>query len=83
MIISFSVGWFVSRVTKAGSGLNTRELPSTSAKSLIQLKQGEVFQVLEGPMDADGYHWWRVHTDRGIEGWCVDVPGWYMFNSSE
>lgn len=70
-------------VTKAGSDMNIRELPSTSAKSLIKLKQGEVFQILKGPTEADGYHWWQVRSDSGIEGWCVDVPGWYMFESSD
>ena len=70
-------------VTKAGSGLNVREVATTSAKSLIKLKPGEVFTALEGSIDAEGYHWQRVRTESGIEGWCVDVPGWYMFDSAD
>lgn len=70
-------------VTKAGSNLNVRESPSTTANSLVKLQLGEILTVLEGPTDADGYQWWRIRTDTGIEGWCVDVPGWFMFKSAD
>lgn len=70
-------------VTKAGSNLNIRESPSILARSLIKLKQGAVFIALEGPVDNDDYQWWRIQTSDGIEGWCVDVPGWYMFESAD
>jgi Tol biopolymer transport system component len=65
-------------VTKAGSNLNIRESPATSAKSLDKLPQWAIFTALDGPQDADGYSWWHIRTEKGIEGWMADVPGWYM-----
>jgi dipeptidyl aminopeptidase/acylaminoacyl peptidase len=75
------INWKYS-VTKAGSNLNVRESPSTSAKSLARLPQGAVFTVLDGPVDADNYKWWHIRSDDGIEGWCVDVSRWFIFKST-
>jgi hypothetical protein len=69
-------------VTKAGSNLNIRESATASAKSLVKLQQGDIFTALDGPVSADNYQWWHVRTDSGVEGWCVDVPGWYVFESA-
>ncbi len=69
-------------ITPAGSNLNVRETYSASARSLTKLKQGAIFTALEGPVSEDAYNWWRVRTEDGIEGWIVDVPGWYMFESA-
>jgi dipeptidyl aminopeptidase/acylaminoacyl peptidase len=70
------------RVTNAGSDLNVRDAASTSANSLVKLQEGSIFTALEGPVENDNYQWWRIRTSDGIEGWCVDVPGWYMFESA-
>ncbi len=80
-VVILQPNWKYS-VTKAGSNLNIRESPSTAAKSLVQLQQGAIFTALEGPIDADKYQWWHIRTSDGIEGWCVDVPGWFMFESA-
>jgi hypothetical protein len=69
-------------VTKAGSNLNVRESPAISGNSLIKLQQRDVFTVLDDSIDADNYHWRKIRTEGGIEGWIVDVPGWYMFESA-
>jgi dipeptidyl aminopeptidase/acylaminoacyl peptidase len=71
------------RITQAGANLNVRELPVKSAKSLATLPDGTIFSVLNGPQNSDGFSWWRIRTDNGIEGWIADVPGWYMFESSD
>ena len=68
-------------VTKAGSNLNIRAAATKSAKSLVKLQQGDVFTALDGPVSADNSRWWHVRTKAGVDGWCVDVPGWYMFES--
>lgn len=73
-------GWMYS-ITQAGANLNVHDLPGKSAKSLVILPEGEVFTVLDGPQNVDGYSWWHIRCANNIEGWIVDVPGWYMFNS--
>lgn len=80
-IIILQINWKYS-VTKAGSNLNVRESPSKLAVSVTKLIQGDIFTVLEGPVEADNYHWWHIRSEKGIDGWCVDIPGWYMFESS-
>lgn len=80
--LALQINWKY-RVTKAGANLNIRETASTSAKSLSKLPAGEILTILEGPVDADNYRWWRIRTNNGVEGWCVDVPGWFVFESTK
>jgi hypothetical protein len=65
-------------INDAGANLNLRQAPSLSAKVLMKLQTGEQVQILEGPVEADGYSWWkaRVVSD-GAEGWLVEQPEWY------
>lgn len=49
-----------------------RTLPETGPNSAIfktRLYPGQRVQVLEGPVDGDGYTWYRVRLG-GIEGWA-------------
>jgi len=49
-----------------------RTLPATGASSAIfksRLYPGQRVVVLEGPVDEDGYHWYRVRLG-DIEGWA-------------
>ncbi|MDL1899665.1 SH3 domain-containing protein [Anaerolineae bacterium CFX9] len=57
-----------------GSANNVRETPTTSGNLLGQLPGGTRFTVLEGPVCADGYNWWRVSSDTLI-GWTVEGRG--------
>jgi len=65
-------------ITEAGANLNLRQSAVLSAKILKTLQAGEQVQVLEGPVDALGYRWWkaRVISD-GEEGWLVESPEWF------
>jgi hypothetical protein len=38
---------------------------------LRTLEDGTQLQVLEGPEAADGYEWWKLRTDDGLEGWAA------------
>lgn len=80
-LVLMQSGWKYE-VTKAGANLNVRESPSQTATSLTKLPQGEIFTALDGPVKADNYDWWLIRTEDGIEGWIVDVPGWYMLESA-
>ncbi len=39
---------------------------------LERLMDGTVATLLAGPVEADGYRWWRVRTPLGTEGWVVE-----------
>ena len=64
-------------ITPAGSDLNLRKSTSLNARVLQKLKVGDTVMILEGPVYADYYYWWRLRTSDGVEGWAVDVLGWY------
>jgi hypothetical protein len=49
-----------ARVTGTGSCLNVRESPSASAATKRCIKDGTVVQIADGPVDADGYRWWKL-----------------------
>ena len=80
-IVILQPDWKYS-LTKAGANLNVRENPSKDATSLAKLPQGVIFTALDGPVVSDDNEWWRIRTEDGIEGWIVDVPGWYMLESA-
>ncbi len=64
-------------ITALGDRLNLHSKAAIGSNVIQQLKQGEKIIVLEGPVDADGYYWWRIRTADGVEGWAVEVAGWY------
>ena len=64
-------------VTAWGDRLNVRESPSQSGTVITQLLEGDVVTILEGPVDAEDYYWWRLRTADGTEGWAVEVYRWY------
>jgi hypothetical protein len=39
---------------------------------LERLADGTIVTLLAGPVEADGYLWWRVRTPRGTNGWVVE-----------
>jgi hypothetical protein len=53
-------------------GLALRTRPSTSEDVPVQvyLDPGVEVEVVEGPVDADGYTWWKVRAG-DEEGWCA------------
>lgn len=60
-------------VVGTGGGLRFRQAPSLSGDILFLAVDSEVFQVDEGPVEADGHVWWFLvnpySTDR--QGWSV------------
>lgn len=64
-------------ITEWGDRLTVRETPSLSGVFLTQLLQGDTVNILEGPVDAEDYYWWRLRTEDGVEGWAVEVYRWY------
>jgi len=64
------------RVVFVGLGendcLSIREQPSTQANRTICMPDGTEAIIMEGPVDAETYTWWRV-AGEGFDGWAVDV----------
>lgn len=59
-------------VRKAGGkGLNRRDAPGTGSNVQDSLAIGTQLSLLEGPVSADGYTWWRVRVTDGREGWVA------------
>jgi Tol biopolymer transport system component len=80
-LVSIHLGW-TYQVTELGKNLNVREQPSLSSQKLDSLMGTETFTVLDGPVNADAYQWWKIKTKNEIIGWLVDMPGWYILDTA-
>lgn len=67
------VGGQAQVLADAGAN-NVREQPTTSGARLGQINAGEPFTVLEGPVCADGYAWYRVQAAT-LTGWTAEGRG--------
>ena len=56
-------------------GLNIREAPSTAGALVTRLGFGIKLSVLEGPISADNYVWWKVDDGNGNVGWGAEGDG--------
>lgn len=52
-----------------GQGLNLRAEPSAAAALVVNLRDGALLTVLEGPKEAGGYIWWKLQTADNKQGW--------------
>jgi len=65
-------------ITKSGDLLNLRDSPSIGGSVIEKLREGEEILIMEGPVEADDYLWWRVRVTRSSrEGWVAENPGWF------
>jgi hypothetical protein len=58
------------RVDASGSRLRGRDTPGLSSNVVVMFEPGEILRVLDGPVDADGYTWWKVEYG-GSSGWSA------------
>jgi hypothetical protein len=56
----------------ARTGVNIRQSPSTTAPRLGRFGAGVLVAVREGPVEADGFRWWRVEDGQGLSGWVAE-----------
>lgn len=64
------VGEF-ARVTLEGGSNRMRQGPSTSTAEVDRIPEGGVFEVLQGPVCADGFAWYQVDYD-DVVGWTAE-----------
>ncbi len=68
-----SVYGFVQIHGTEGEGLRLRETPGLSGEPLFLGFDAEVFEVVDGPRDVDGYTWWYLQApyDDTRIGWAA------------
>ncbi len=68
---AYAVGATVQVQTTANDVLNLRSGPGVSFERLGIVAHGIIVTLVEGPVSADGFTWWRVRLPTGVEGWVV------------
>ena len=67
-----AVGCVAVAQTPDKRALTLRTEPKASAASDIQVESGTEVILLEGPVLADGFRWWRIELSGGVQGWLVE-----------
>jgi hypothetical protein len=52
-------------------GVNYRQEANTGAQIIRTLGDGEVLQVVDGPVTANEFTWWKLKDPNGVEGWAA------------
>jgi hypothetical protein len=70
---SVSVGSYVQVTGTGNDGLRLRADPGLQGDTRFLGMDSEVFQVADGPREADGYTWWYLIApyDQARRGWAV------------
>ncbi len=68
-----AIGAYVQITGTEGQGLRLRSGPGLSTTLLFLGEDSEVFQVKDGPKEADGYIWWHLVApyDASRAGWAA------------
>jgi WD40 repeat protein len=69
---SVTVGGRAMINTTSNSNQRLRETPSLGGVILTTLADGTMVDVIDGPLIADGFTWWKIRTSDGLEGWSVE-----------
>jgi hypothetical protein len=70
-VTTLHVGGAALIANTAGQPLRGRGEPHLKAPVKITFKEGERVRILEGPVQADGYTWWRIEGQSGA-GWSAE-----------
>lgn len=68
--LALHVGGMALVSNTEGRVLRGRREPSLKSPAAAAFKEGEQVRVLDGPVEADGYTWWRVEGQGG-SGWSA------------
>lgn len=71
--IPLTVGVQAVVVNVGNDELNVRNIPSiNNSEILFRAAAGTVFNVIDGPREADGFTWWQLHDPQfEVIGWAV------------
>jgi hypothetical protein len=61
-----------ARVCTAYDQLVVRARPGRSSSEIARLKPGTYVTIVDGPICADVWSWWKVQTDSGTVGWVAE-----------
>jgi hypothetical protein len=66
-------GSYVQITGTGGDGLRLRAEPGLNGTVRFLGIEAEVFQVIDGPQEVDGYSWWFLQApyDVNVQGWAV------------
>jgi len=64
------VGGSAQVVNIEGSVLRGRQQPNLKASATAAFKSGARVRILEGPVEADGFTWWKIEGESGT-GWSA------------
>ena len=66
-------GAYVQVTGTEGAGLRMRSDPGLDGEVNFTAMDAEVFLVIDGPMEADGYTWWHLEApyDQTRNGWSA------------
>jgi hypothetical protein len=67
---TLAVGGRARLVNLNGAPLRAREAPGLSGAVVGRIPEGSEVALSEGPVEADGYTWWRVEAE-GAAGWVA------------
>jgi hypothetical protein len=59
-----AIGGYVRVVGTEGSGLSLRDGPGTNYQRMDIAIEGEVFEVVDGPVSAGGVEWWKIRDPK-------------------
>lgn len=71
--LPIEIGSYVQVSGTGIDGLRMRVSPGLASEVRFVAIEAEVFQVLDGPRDIDGYVWWYLQApyDEDVNGWAV------------
>jgi hypothetical protein len=55
-----------------GTPTNVRDAPGLSGEKIATVPEGAAFTVLDGPVCADDYAWWKLAFDDGVTGFVAE-----------
>ena len=61
-----------NRVQVVIGTINVRSAPSTTGTLLGTQSVGALGTIIGGPTNANGFNWWNVNYDIGVDGWSVE-----------
>jgi len=71
--VIFGAGIYVQISGTGGDGLRLRQQPGTGSEVMFMGYEAEVFKVMDGPKEQDGYIWWYLTApyDESRSGWAA------------